>query len=180
MPPSNGSGGVSVSNGLEFDGDEVGSDSAVRRAGTGEGGAVSAEEASGHFYVGFGEGLTTKSPVVYFAKTKDTVGGDCSALINAYQASYVGIGSFEPWVRVACSRTSYCPAVLSGERPPSSLWHEGEYGTPTTTTTSLTFFTTCLPGCAPCRSTMVRSLLAWFPTPSARWRASLELCIGQH
>lgn len=42
------------------------------------------EEACGHLFVGFGEGLSTKSPVVYFAKTKLTLGDDPDAAINAY------------------------------------------------------------------------------------------------
>lgn len=42
---------------------------------------------SGHFFAGFGEGLTTKSPVVYFMKTKHTGGDDCKTPINPHQAS---------------------------------------------------------------------------------------------
>lgn len=42
------------------------------------------EEACGHLFVGFGEGLSTKTPLVYFAKTKLTLGDDSKAAINAY------------------------------------------------------------------------------------------------
>lgn len=118
LPPSNGTGGVPVSNGFEFDGDEVGSGFSAARVGTAEagGGVVSAEEASGHLYAGFGEGLTTKSPVVYFAKTKHTGGDDCKAPIDAYQASFYAYivvqVFFKHRVRAACSCASCCPHVL--------------------------------------------------------------------
>lgn len=48
---------------------------------------LSAEDTSGHFFAGFGEGLTTKSPVVYFMKTKHTGEDDCKTPINPHQAS---------------------------------------------------------------------------------------------
>lgn len=46
--------------------------------------ATVTEESCGHFFVGFGEGLITKSPVVFFAKTQHTAGDDRKAIINAH------------------------------------------------------------------------------------------------
>lgn len=68
---------------------ELAPDSTVGGVGDGGGGTgtiVAVEEASGHFFVGFGRGLTTKSPVVYFTKTKHTGGDDCKAPISAHKA----------------------------------------------------------------------------------------------
>lgn len=57
-------------------------------AGQGDDGVpFSAEYTSGHFFAGFGEGLTTKSPVVYFMKTKHTGEDDCKTPINPHLAS---------------------------------------------------------------------------------------------
>lgn len=68
---------------------EVAPDSTVGTGNGAGGGAVPVEETAGHFFAGFGEGLSTKSPVVYFAKTKHTGGDDCKAPINPYQASFL-------------------------------------------------------------------------------------------
>lgn len=86
MPPPTGSdfggSGTRVA-GNRLEG-EVAPNSAVGVSGGG--GTVSVEEASGHFYAGFGEGLTTKSPVLYFVKTKHNGGSDCKAPIDPYKA----------------------------------------------------------------------------------------------
>lgn len=81
-----------------------------------EGGDLEAEaEASGHFYAGFGEGLTTKSPVVYFAKMKYTGGDDCKAPIDPHKVSAIpqqlfGLASL--W----CQRSSIVVQVLESAR----------------------------------------------------------------
>lgn len=49
----------------------------------------------GHLFVGFGEGLSTKSPVVYFAKTKLCIGDDCKAAVNAYDVSLLPLAPSE-------------------------------------------------------------------------------------
>ena len=61
-----------------------------------DGDPCSIEDTSGHFFAGFGEGLTTKSPVVYFMKTKHTGEDDCKAPINPHHVSLLVVdgGSF--------------------------------------------------------------------------------------
>lgn len=139
MPPS--AAAAAAAQGSDFengDGDAVAPDSTVggaRGVGgvAGDGGGVSIEEASGHLYAGFGEGLTTKSPVVYFVKMKHTGGDDCKTPINPHKdddgALTFGVVSHPLRALESIVRTVYRPALeaqdsrLWGKAPPD-LVHE--------------------------------------------------------
>lgn len=135
MPPS---AAVEASGFDDGDGGVAAPGSAVEGAdGVGGGAAggdgVSAEEASGHLYAGFGEGLTTKSPVVYFAKLKYTGGDDSVTPIDPYQsddgALTFGVVSHPLRALESVVRTVYRPTLegqdnrLWGKAPPD-LVHE--------------------------------------------------------
>lgn len=111
------------------DGDVAAPDSTVGGAdgvgggGVGGGDGVSVEEASGHLYAGFGEGLTTKSPVVYFAKLKHTGGDDSKTPIDPYQsedgALTFGVVSHPLRALESVVRTVYRPTL---EGQDNRLW----------------------------------------------------------
>ncbi|CAM9783398.1 unnamed protein product, partial [Ectocarpus sp. 6 AP-2014] len=87
------------------------------------GGGVSVKEASGHLYAGFGEGLTTKSPVVYFVKMKHTGADECAAPIDPYKvddgALTFGVVSHPLRALESMVRTVYRPTL---EGQDSRLW----------------------------------------------------------
>lgn len=63
-------------------------DTSLRTSSQGDEGTVFVEEAWGHLHAGFGEDLTTKSPIVYFSKM--SCGG--GKMISPYKASIVFFG----------------------------------------------------------------------------------------
>lgn len=99
----------------------------------GGGDGVSMQEASGHLYAGFGEGLTTKSPVVYFVKMKYTGGEGKKTPLDPYQADdgalTFGVVSHPLRALESIVRTVYRPTLggqdskLWGKAPPD-LVHE--------------------------------------------------------
>lgn len=135
MPPSAAAEASGFGN---IDGNVAAPDSTVGGAdgvgdGAGGGDGVSAQEASGHLFAGFGDGLTTKSPVVYFAKLKHTGGDDSKTPIDPYQsddgALTFGVVSHPLRALESVVRTVYRPALegqdnrLWGKAPPD-LVHE--------------------------------------------------------
>lgn len=129
MPPS-----AANADGSDFgdtNGDAIAPDSGAGDGGAGAG--VTVEEASGHLYAGFGEGLTTKSPVVYFVKMKYTGGDDSKTPIDPHKdddgALTFGVVSHPLQALESVVRTVYRPALkgqdsrLWGKAPPD-LVHE--------------------------------------------------------
>lgn len=82
--------GLGVPPGSVLDRNDDGStaDTSLRTSSQGDAGTMPVEEAWGHLHAGFGEDLTTKSPIVYFSKMISGGG----KMINPYKVCKVFFG----------------------------------------------------------------------------------------